>query len=214
MKTYLLIALICLSFLGCAKKDSATPAPTVDLVGSWELVSFVVNPALADGTTDYLAYLRQLFGYNCSEINFFYNFKSDKTFTETIQSVCQSSGNTTDTVLDGTWTMDTSSLSITADDGSGTQQTQSYKPDLHPATAGKYASMTLTFTSGGFTVYIGANANNGANVNGDNNISIDSETREDVINTDVISPSCLKDNSQIVIPLNTPLVVSLPPGRQ
>ena len=156
MKTYRLIALIWLTFIGCAKQKDTTPTPTVDVVGTWELATFTVNPAPVNGTSDYLAYLRQIFGYNCSKINFYYNFKSDHTFTETVQSTCQSSGNTTDTVLDGTWAMTQTNLSLSADDGSGTgtKETHSYQLDLSPAASGTNAVMSLTFTSSGTTYFI------------------------------------------------------------
>ncbi|WP_082111578.1 DUF5004 domain-containing protein [Spirosoma radiotolerans] len=157
MKTTRLIALICLTCLGCSKQKDTTPIPTVDLVGTWELVTFTVDPTPINGTSDYLAYLRQIFGYNCSQIEFYYNFKSDNTFTETATSTCQSSGTTTDTVLEGTWAVTQTTLSLTVDDGTGTNQTNTYKLDAHPATAGKYAYINLTFTNSGTTYFISLN---------------------------------------------------------
>ncbi|AKD55475.1 hypothetical protein SD10_11730 [Spirosoma radiotolerans] len=129
----------------------------MDLVGTWELVTFTVDPTPINGTSDYLAYLRQIFGYNCSQIEFYYNFKSDNTFTETATSTCQSSGTTTDTVLEGTWAVTQTTLSLTVDDGTGTNQTNTYKLDAHPATAGKYAYINLTFTNSGTTYFISLN---------------------------------------------------------
>ncbi|GAB3885763.1 lipocalin family protein [Spirosoma agri] len=147
MKTNLIITLFLVVLLGCSKEDN-TPVPAVDLVGKWELVKFTVDPSPVNGTNDYLAYLRQLFSYNCTEINFYYNFSADKAFSESTESKCQS-GTTNDTLLDGKWESTPTELSITLDDGTGVQQTQTYKIDLHPAQPGKYAYMDLTMSNNG-----------------------------------------------------------------
>jgi hypothetical protein len=148
---FLSALLLLLLSIGCTKKEE-TPVPTVELVGKWELVTFTADPSPIQGTNDYLAYLRQIFGTNCSEINFFYNFNNDNRFSETTESKCLS-GNSTDELLTAKWTSTATQLTLTADDS--TQQV--YTMELHPATTGKYAYMNLTLKSGGTTYFLSLN---------------------------------------------------------
>ncbi|GAB4044934.1 lipocalin-like domain-containing protein [Spirosoma jeollabukense] len=147
-KSFACILLVTLLLTGCSKKDS-TPTPTVDVTGKWEMVAFVVDPPLADGTRDYLAYLRQLFSYNCSDITFYYTFNNDQTFSETDESKCMS-GNTTDELVTGKWAVSGTKLTLTSDDGT----TQAINMDYQPGGTGQYTQLILTWTNAGqnFTV--------------------------------------------------------------
>ncbi|UFH57778.1 hypothetical protein [Spirosoma sp. KNUC1025] len=144
LKAFCCIFLLTLLWTGCSKKKDSTPTPTVDVTGKWEMVAFVVDPPLADGTRDYLAYLRQIFSYNCSDITFYYNFNRDHTFSETDESNCLS-GNTTDELVTGTWAVTGTKLSLTSDAGTS----QDITMDYHPGGTGKYTQLILTWTNAG-----------------------------------------------------------------
>lgn len=148
---FLYALLLALFSTGCSKKDEA-PVPVVDLIGKWELVTFTVDPSPINGTKDYLAYLRTIFGYNCSEINFYYTFSKDNSVSETSESKCIS-GNSTDELFTAKWASTATQLTLTADDG--TQQV--YDMELHPATTGKYAYMNLTWKNNGTNYFMSLN---------------------------------------------------------
>ena len=148
-KAFFCIILFTLLLTGCSKKKDSTPTPAVDVTGKWEMVAFVVDPPLADGTRDYLAYLRAIFAYNCSDITFYYSFNSDHTFSEPYESKC-TSGNTTDTLVTGKWAVTGTKLTLTSDAGTA----QDINMDYHPGGTGKDTQLILTWTNAGqnFTV--------------------------------------------------------------
>lgn len=141
-----MLLLMGVMLVGCPKKESKTdPTPQGQLVGRWEMVSFIVSPGI-NGRTDLLAYLRQLYYFNCTDINYYYEFKSDDTFRAWSEAKCMSGTQTDEEAEFTKWKVSGNKLILSAPDG--TQQEYSYT--FKQGTAGKTdTQMTLQWQLSG-----------------------------------------------------------------
>ncbi|WP_128543365.1 lipocalin-like domain-containing protein [Larkinella soli] len=133
---------------GCPKKENKSDAPTPQgqLVGRWEMVSYIVSPP-ENGIADLLAYLRQLYMFNCSDINFYYELYENRTFKTWTEMNCN--GRKTVDIEEefNTWSVNGNKLTVS---GAGGKQefTYTYKPGV----AGKKdTQMTLETVIDGHT---------------------------------------------------------------
>ena len=123
-----LLLLMVVVLMGCPKKESSTdPTPQAQIVGKWEMVSFIVSPALPNGVSDLLAFQRQTMQFNCSELNFFMEFKSDGSLRSWSESTCMS-GKVVDEEKELTgWSVNGNKLFLSSSDGTRQEWTYIYK---------------------------------------------------------------------------------------
>lgn len=122
-----MLLLIVVMLTGCPNKESKNdPTPQGQLVGSWEMVSFIVSPGI-NGRTDLLAYLRQLYYFNCTDINYYNEFKSDGTFRAWSEATCQSRKQTDEETDITKWAVQGNKLILTAQDGTKQERNYTFK---------------------------------------------------------------------------------------